>query len=251
MSELSSGSSAPSGTQPEASLEVVGFEPQRTVATDLVREFLATGLVSGILLDGSFARSEARPDSDLDFYLLLRDDDQQLPYPHRFERSGIQVDLAQHDRPTIIRRIAEKPMRVYRHLFGQILVDRDGGLDEVERFARSFMADFRTPPDVVSSLVPTLKGLRGKMLAAAGSSDETLIGWSATWSSWTIAEAVFAANDRPTPPGSLLFRMLSQLSKPADLGSCLASWFKGGAVARHEAGLRLLDFALDDLSTRL
>ena len=97
-------------------------------------------------------------------------------------------------------------------------------------------------------LAATLDSLIRKMQGARVSPDLIMTGWSAAWSGPALVPALFAANDRPVPPASVLLSSMLELPAPVSLPGLLERWFTGAPGERLDAAIDVARWCLASLS---
>ena len=202
--------------------------------------------VTGVLLAGSLARGDALPGSDVDLVVLVADG---VPAEFRAERrDGMLVEWSLQDEAAAREQLAARPMRIYTYLDGRILRDDTGGLLRLGAQARAHYAAYRTPPKEREDIAYWLHSAQDKLRAALEAGDMLRAAYWTSTTSWRLLEGLWAAHDRPMPPGGSVWAHLSDLG---DVTPELAGWlsvlFLGDAGGRSAAMVTLIDATLQFL----
>ena len=204
--------------------------------------------VTGVLLAGSLARGDALPGSDVDLVVLVADG---VPTEFRAERrDGTLIERSYQNEAVAREQLAAQPMRVYTCLDGRILRDDTGGLLRLTAQARGQLATYRTSPKEREDLAYWLRSAQDKIHAALAAGDVLRAAYWTSTTSWKLLEGLWAAHDRPMPPGGSVWAHLDDLrSLTPELVRHLHVLFLGEAAARSAAMVTLVDATLRLLET--
>lgn len=158
--------------------------------------------VSGVLLTGSVACGCASENSDVDIIALCG--------RHCFEThftDGILVETSFVTYEYAVEKLNANPMAVYHWLDAEIALDRDGRLSQIMALAKQKYESYRTPQKVREGLYHWLMTARIKLETA----DSMKKRYLAHINSWKILEALWAVNDKPTPPAGTAYRKRGEL----------------------------------------
>ena len=193
----------------EIDLSVIADTQHQRLLAGLLAELEHEDGVTGILLAGSLARGDAVPSSDVDLIVLIADG---RATEFRSERrGGILVERTYTDEATASRQLTEQPMRVYTYLDGRILMDRAGGLARLVLLARQQLGAYRTSLPEREAIAYWLRSALGKIQAAQDAGDELKAAYWTSTTAWKLLEGLWAARDRPMPPGGAVWAHLSDL----------------------------------------
>lgn len=223
--------------------------PHRRLVGELLAELAGDKCVSGVLLAGSLARGDALPGSDVDMVVLVADGS---PTEFRSERrDGILVERSYQDEAAAREQLAVQPMRVYTYLDGRILRDPTGGLLRLTHQARARFAAYRTPPKERGDIAYWLRSAQDKIQAAQEAGDLLRAAYWTSTTSWKLLEGLWAAHDRPMPPGGSVWAHLGDLiGLRPEFAQSLRVVFLGEATERSAAMLALIEATLLLLEAR-
>jgi hypothetical protein len=193
--------------------------------------------VAGVMLQGSLARGDGYPGSDLDLFVLLRDGCRR---PFRAEeRSGILVEWHYADFEKAAAKVRANPMLSYGYLDARVLRDDTGRLADLARVAGEVLAAYRTSPEERAGILHWLRSSRVKMAAAADAGDTLKAAFVASTTSWKILEGVWAVNDLPMPPSGTVLARRGDLERvPDGWESLFVRLFLGTDAADRVAAAR-------------
>ena len=203
--------------------------------------------VSGFLVQGSVARGDAYPVSDLDLYVLLGDGIRR-PFQSTY-REGILVEVKALDRHQALAQCTETPMGVYQFLDAVILLDHEGELGRLRDRARDLFERYRPPEAELQSLRYWLESALVKIQAAGRAQDDVKASFVVATTSWKIIEALWAVNQKPVPPnGAVLFHLKDLTVGPPDLVGAIHGMVAGDASRRIDQAVRLIRWLLPRLT---
>jgi len=169
----------------------------------------------GIMLMGSVAYGTATDDSDLDILVLCNKDEFISKY---VENVFVEIHFQKLD--TLRKKLESNPMEVYRYIYSRIIVD-DGKLAELSAEAHNIYCNYKTPDKEKKNIVYWLSATKSKLFSAIKSNDDMRISYLVSTNTWKVLEGVWAMNNKPIPPSSLVFHTHNVLSLPLD------NWFEG------------------------
>lgn len=225
---------------------VVHGEHRRLLAEEIAR-YEQDPEVLGLMLQGSVARGEASPRSDLDLFALLRDGCSR-PFRHVI-RQGILVECHFADATSARRKLAERPALAYGFLEGKLLFGRADSFDAVIAHAKEVLRTYVVTDQQRQSLHHWLTSAKLKIRAALGEGTEREAAYLAAVTSWQIISGIWMVNGQPVPPVGSALRHLSKLSiRPPDLEATLDRLFLVEHPTSTQAALELLTWLSETLS---
>ena len=199
--------------------------------------------ILGVMPQGSLARGDGHPGSDMDLFILLRDGQHR---PFAVETiDGVLVERHAKDFDGATRKLQENPIQVYGFLEGRILHDPSGRLAEIVAFARHLLDTYRTPPETLAGIIYWLRSARIKITASEYGSGLLKAAFITATTSWKILEGLWGVNDLPLPPSGSAPAHLSDLTRrPPGLDTLIASLFSGQTADRIAAAITLIDWVI-------
>jgi len=215
------------------------------LVSSALAEARADAEVLGVMLQGSTARGDALPGSDVDLFLLLRPG---CARPFAAEvRGGLQLERHFADAGGARAKLRASPGLAYGFDEGRILHDPAGALADLAAFARGLLRDHRTPPAEMAAIVYWLRSARRKIAAARDADDRVRAGFVAATTSWKVLEGIWAINDLPIPPSGALPARLADLPRnPPGWPALFAAMFTGDDRTRIDAVLRAIDWVVGE-----
>lgn len=204
--------------------------------------------ITGILVCGSLAHGTARPDSDVDLILVLREE---RDWPTRRRRySGVVVEQLARTFDGWIESFS--PSRVgdeswgYAFIEGVALSDPKAVIRQLADAARQAHASYRTPDPIKEHFSWMWEHARPKMEAVLRTRDTTEIGWAAAVLTDPIVQTLWAINDLPLPSRDLgyLHRHLDDLKIPSDAPALIREMLEASPEPCLQRQLRILDLAM-------
>ncbi|MGH2397475.1 MAG: nucleotidyltransferase domain-containing protein [bacterium] len=230
----------------DGNLAFIGNETHRRIVSNLLSKYERDRDIIGVLLEGSLARGDAFPRSDVDLRVLLVDGGKQ-PF-HTEIVEGVRLEVRFMDFHHSLSRLQENAMDIYAYLDGRILHDPSGRLAELAQIARSRFAAYRASADDRGRLAYWLTTAREKIVAALDAKDLLKASFIATTSSWQVFEALWIVNDKPVPPAGTLLSHLKDLTLiPGDLDSLLRELLLGTSEDRPAAAINLMTWLVNRL----
>lgn len=201
--------------------------------------------VWGVLLTGSYARGDATPGSDLDFWVLLRDVLERRFRAEQVDGAWLEIHYRNLSQARI--RLTQEPIELYNHLDGRILHDPDSHLAQLRAQAAQMFENYRTPEAEARAIAYWLSGVRRKLEAAFAASDTVKIGYLSSTSAWKILEGLWAANNKPMPPSGSVGAHLGRLELPLTPAQLSHDLFAASPEVRGRTALHLMDWTLERL----
>lgn len=216
----------------------------RQVLATIVDELKGDPAVSGVLLQGSVARGDHSPGSDLDLLVLLQPGTSR---PFQSEvRAGILVETHHSTAPDLTSSVATRPSLAYGIRDGQVQYDRTGEITALMQAATEALQTYRTPAKELRAIRYWLYTAKVKLLAALNASDETRAGLLASINAWKTLEGLWAVNHLPTPPGGAVLTYLQELELlPPHFPELLAALSTGTARERALACSTMITWLLE------
>ena len=202
---------------------------------------LADDQILGVMLQGSLARGDGHPGSDMDLFCLLHDH-QSRPFASVMHE-GILLERHFGDFDRTTRKLQANPMLVYGFLEGRLLYDPTGRLAGLVAFAQNVRDTYQTPPETLAGIVYWLQSARIKISAADSGGDWLKAAFVVSTTTWKMLEGLWALNNRPMPPsGSVLSHLPDLKRHPPDLDGLIDALFLGQTAARIGAAVTLIDW---------
>jgi predicted nucleotidyltransferase len=209
---------------------------------DLERE----PFVIGVMLQGSVARGDHQPGSDLDLLVLVADGQGKGLVSEQID--GILVERHYRDEATLRRRFERRPDLAYGLVDGRILHDPQGRLAPLTVHVRRVLADYRTPKSLRLDICYWLYASRIKLVAAWDAGDELKAAFLVASTSWKILEGIWAVNNLPIPHSGAVLAHINELADtPDDFGGHLNNLLLADIDLRVTASLVLMDWVLHHL----
>ena len=162
--------------------------------------------VEAVLLIGSVAYGTATDDSDLDLIVISNED--------RFESKYIEnilVEIHFHKYRTLLNRLENNPVEVYKYLYSKIIFD-NGQLEKLIAKAKEIYNSYCAPDKEKEEICYWLSATKIKLLSAINSNDEMKVSYLLSTNTWQVLEGVWAKNNKPMPPSSIAFVKNNELS---------------------------------------
>lgn len=162
--------------------------------------------VEAVLLIGSVAYGTATDDSDLDLIVISNED--------RFESKYIEnilVEIHFHKYRTLLNRLENNPVEVYKYLYSKIIFD-NGQLEKLIAKAKEIYNSYCAPDKEKEEICYWLSATKIKLLSAINSNDEMKVSYLLSTNTWKVLEGVWAKNNKPMPPSSIAFVKNNELT---------------------------------------
>lgn len=207
--------------------------------------------VLAVLLTGSVARGDQRPDSDIDLFALLREGTPKRVW--ETWREGILVECTARTESRVRETLASDPKESYRFTEGRILHDPSGTLADLAQLAARTLAHYHLSLADRRVIVKWLRAAQLKLTGAINMRDDFRAGYAVATTSWMLITGLFAVNQRPVPmQGAVRFHLPTLLLRPDDLDDLLAAVFTDpSANERARAAEELAAWILERLDIPL
>lgn len=153
----------------------------------------------GVMLIGSVAYENSSEDADLDLVVLSDKDDFVSKYVN-----GILVEIHFQKYSTMLKNLKSNPIEVYKYIYSKILFD-NGELIQLVTEANKIYGNYKTPSKEMESIIYWLSSTKLKLLSAIKSNDIKRVSYLISTNTWKVLEGVWAINNKPIPPSSLVF----------------------------------------------
>lgn len=203
----------------------------------------------GVMLQGSVARGDHYPGSDLDLLVLVEEGHSRGLESEQID--SILVERHYLDLTSLQAKLEKRPTLTYGVVNGQILHDPQHELTTIVEYAKNLLASYTTPPQEMEDITYWLYTTRIKLKAARAAGDELKTAYLATTNAWKILEGIWAINNLPMPTSSSVLTNVAELpEQPDDLTSQLHHLFLGTPRQRVASSLNLIDWVLDRTPTK-
>jgi hypothetical protein len=226
----------------------------RVALADALRDLQAGDNVIGVILVGSLARGNARPDSDIDLIVVHE----------RGERSGgrraygnIEVEFIARTAESWTEQFcpsaAGDESWGYAFLEGVILHDPRGIAAQLREQAGKSHAGYHVPGEIVEHFVSLWKHVLPKLRDVLRGGDNVEIGWSAAVMTHPVIQTLWAANDLPLPSLDIgcLQRRLDDITVPANAPQSVREMVQASPQRALELQVSLLEAVVPLLEDQL
>jgi Nucleotidyltransferase domain. len=162
--------------------------------------------VTGIMLMGSVAHGDALSGSDLDIMVLC---DENCFKTEVIE--GILVEYIFTSYDCRLQKLMNSDIEVYHFLDSKIPYDAAGKLKDLQNAANEIYSKYKTSPETKKQISHWLLSTKTKLESAINSNDLLKQRYIVSTNSWKIIEAIWAVNNKPTPPQSSVIRHMNDL----------------------------------------
>jgi hypothetical protein len=202
--------------------------------------------VAAALLQGSVARGDAHPGSDVDLLVLL--DEGAAPAFRSSLAGGVRVEQHRTSVSALQARLEGRPGLAYGVLEARCLFDHAGVVPGLRDHARRALEGFRPPEKERAKLAYWLRTAVEKVSAAVSASDPARASLVATTTAWPLIEGLWMANGRPAPSAGAVLSRIGELPRlPPDAPEQFRQLLLGDASARAAAFLSLARWTADAL----
>lgn len=189
----------------------------------------------GVMLIGSVAYENASEDADLDLVVLSDKDDFVSKYVN-----GILVEIHFQKYSTMLKNLKSNPIEVYKYIYSKILLD-NGELIQLVTEANKTYENYKTPSKEMESIIYWLSSTKLKLLSAIKSNDIKRVSYLISTNTWKVLEGVWAINNKPIPPSSLVFNKHNIL-KIIPCANWFDNLFIGDTLSRANFMIEIIDW---------
>lgn len=216
---------------------------QLEIFHDLCVDFMKDNSIESVLLGGSVAQGTASETSDLDLIVVGKNNDFKS---HLI--SGIQVEIHYTTYDKAIEKLRSNPKEIYKYLDAKIEYD-NGNAQKIIEYAENIMEHYCASPKEISEIIYWLNSTKTKLKSASSKQDTLLCSYIIATNTWKVLEGIWAANQKPIPPSSSLYRRYRDL----EFFPCMG-WFEGlllGSIeSRGGMMLKCINWILAELPNR-
>ena len=195
--------------------------------------------VKGIMLIGSVSYGTANKYSDLDLIVLCDKDEF-----YTKEVDGITVEIHYSKYETLLHKLESNPIEVYKYLYSKIIFD-NGEYAKLYNTAKDIYDNYKTSNKERESIAYWLSSTKSKLTCAINCNDLTRISYLVATNTWKLLEGIYAINDKPVPPSSLVFNKHKSLELPID------NWFERllteDTLSRADTMIKIIDIICSKL----
>lgn len=198
--------------------------------------------VVAALLQGSVARGDAHPGSDLDLLVVLAGDG--APTFRHALIEGVRVEQHRASVPALTARLDRRPGLAHGIVEAHCLFDRAGVVTALRDHAKGALASYVPDPGERARLAYWLRTAAEKVEAAHEGGDWFRAALVATTTAWPLIEALWAVNSSPAPPvGSVPMHLARLPRQPAGCRDTFGRLLLGDAPERAAAFVELARWA--------
>ena len=136
------------------------------------------------------------------------------------------------------KKLESYPMEIYKYIYSKIIID-DGRFAQLSAEAHEKYINYTTPDKEKENIVYWLSATKSKLLSAIKNNDAVKISYLVATNTWKVLEGVWAINNKPIPPSSLVFNTHNILSLPLD------NWFENlfveNILSRANTMIKIID----------
>ncbi|GIN58281.1 DNA polymerase subunit beta [Lederbergia ruris] len=224
-------------------LSFINSPVHQNLINKIYDEMIKDDEVIGILIQGSVARGENYQSSDLDIFVLLKDDLKRT-FSSEYRR-GILVEYKYSNFESALKKCETQPSALYNFLDAIILFDKKGTLKYLELLVITLFKQYKTPKSEMQSIAYWLESSHIKIIAAEEAKDMVKACFVLSTTSWKILEGIWAVNNRPMPPNGSVLYYLRFLDKIPDKE--ITSMFIGNEKDRIESAKIIIGWTIDCL----
>lgn len=211
------------------------MKKQLEILNNELKALKADESIKGVLLIGSVAYGTASEDSDLDIIVLC--DKDEFVSKHV---DNILVEIHFQKYSTTISKLKSNPSDVYKYIYSKILFD-DGKLSKMINEANSIYNNYKTPTKEFDSIKYWLSSTKSKLLSSIKNGNVKQVSYLISTNTWKLLEGVWAINNKPMPPSSLVFHKHDTLKiVPSD--NWFDDLFVGDIVSRANTMIHIIDW---------
>ncbi len=175
------------------------MKKQVEILNNELKTFKADASVKGVMLTGSVAYGRATEDADLDIVVLCNKDKFISKYV-----DNILVEIHFQKYSTMLKKLKSNPAEVYKYLYSKILFD-NGKLNQLVVESYRIYDNYIVPSKEMESIIYWLSSTKIKLLSALNNSDIQKVSYLISTNTWKVLEGMWAINNKPMPPSSLVF----------------------------------------------
>lgn len=211
------------------------MEKQLKILNDEIRTLKSDKSIKGVMLIGSVAYEKASEDSDLDIVVLCDRDEFVSKYV-----DNVLVEINFQKYRTMLKKLKSNPAEVYKYMYSKIIFD-NGKINKLISKANEIYNTYKTPFEEMKNIVYWLSSTKIKLLSAIKNGDTKKVSYLISTNTWKVLEGVWAINNKPMPPSSLVFYKYDVLTKTP-----FENWFEdlfiGNDISRANAMIDIIDW---------
>lgn len=201
--------------------------------------------IRGVLLTGSYARGDATPHSDLDYWVLLGGVRERQFRTEQID--GFWVEFHYRNLVQARDKMRQNPMELYSHLDGKPLYDPDRQLEQLRQEASELYNAYQLPDPERKALAFWLLSAKRKLEAAVATLDALKAAYVVSTSSWKVLEGLWALSNKPVPPSGAVLAHLKDIETPLEPAPLMHQLFTASPEVRAQTTLKLMDWILPRL----
>ncbi len=193
-----------------------------------------------LVLQGSYARGDYIPTSDVDIHVICPTATGAGRRLQIKEVNGLKVEIHITHADAILHKLEQSPGWVHSWLRAEHLDGDEEITQSIQERAKAILADYTPTPKSMRSTVHWLESVSSKLSAARQAADQAYAGFLAATSTWELLSGLWHANQMPIPSASLVYRLTPQLGKlPPRFDEDFTALCSGDTHGRAEAFLRI------------
>ncbi len=196
--------------------------------------------IHSVILMGSVAYGLATDDSDLDILVLCDEDNFVSKYV-----DGILVEINYQKYSTLKKKLESNSMEVYKYLYSKIIFD-NGKYVELYDMANEMYNNYITPEKEKESIKYWLSSTKIKLLSSIKTENDLKTSYLISTNTWKVLEGVWAINNKPMPPSSIVYNTYNKLEFP--LENWFVGLFFGDTFSRADTMIKIIDIIIKQIS---